>query len=141
MKKILKYAVSTRDCGVPLGLLFVRVVGGILMMTHGFAKFSNFSEISSAFPDPLEIGSKLSLSLVIGAELVASFFVIIGLFSRLALIPIIFTMIVAFFVIHSADPFPVKELALLYMILFFGLFLTGPGKYSLDEIIYRKIKD
>lgn len=46
-------------------LLTVRVVFGILMMNHGIDKWANYQELSAVFPDPLGIGSPLSLGLAI----------------------------------------------------------------------------
>ena len=57
---------------VSLFLLAVRIIFGILLMNHGIQKWSNFQELSTAFPDPLGIGSPLSLGLAIFGELVCS---------------------------------------------------------------------
>jgi putative oxidoreductase len=40
---------------------------------------------------------------------------------------------IAAFVVHGADPFGEKELALFYFLSFFMIMLTGPGAYSLDK--------
>jgi putative oxidoreductase len=53
----------------------------------------------------------------------------------------IFTMCIAFFVIHSSDAFAAKELALIYLIIFVLLFIAGPGRFSVDAMINRKIKN
>ena len=42
------------------------------------------------------------------------------------------TMAVAAFMIHAADPFAKQEKALVFLIAFVALLLTGPGRYSLD---------
>ena len=63
----------------------------------------------------------------------------VGAFYRLALIPMIFTMCIAFFVIHGADPFAVKELALVYLAIFVLMYIAGPGNYSVDRLIAKKI--
>ena len=86
-------------------LLAVRIVFGILMMNHGIDKWANYQELSTVFPDPLGIGSPLSLGLAIFGELACSMAFIIGFLYRLAMIPMIFTMCVAFFIIHGNDPF------------------------------------
>ena len=46
-------------------LLVVRIVFGILMMNHGIDKWANYQELSTVFPDPLGIGSPLSLGLAV----------------------------------------------------------------------------
>ena len=53
-------------------LLVVRIVFGILMMNHGIDKWANYQELSTVFPDPLGIGSPLSLGLAIFGELACS---------------------------------------------------------------------
>ena len=106
---------------VSLLLLAVRIIFGILLMNHGIQKWSNFQEMSAVFPDPLGIGSPLSLGLAIFGELVCSMAFIIGFLYRLAMIPMIFTMIVAFFVVHANDV------------------IAGPGKFSIDHIIGNEL--
>ncbi len=59
-------------------LLVVRIVFGILMMNHGIDKWANYQELSTVFPDPLGIGSPLSLGLAIFGELACSMAFIIG---------------------------------------------------------------
>ena len=85
------------------------MIFGGLLFSHGIAKWSNFDTMSTMFPDPLGIGSSASLSLAIFGEVICSLGFIVGAFYRLALIPMIFTMCIAFFVIHGADPFAVKD--------------------------------
>jgi hypothetical protein len=55
------------------------------------------------------------------------------LFTRLSTIPLVFSLSVAAFIHHSGDPFRNKELAFLFLLIFFTLFLTGPGSYSLHK--------
>ncbi|WP_077154209.1 DoxX family protein [Bacteroides bouchesdurhonensis] len=130
---------------VSLFLLAVRIIFGILLMNHGIQKWSNFQELSMTFPDPLGIGSPLSLGLAIFGELVCSMGFIIGFLYRLAMIPMIFTMSVAFFVIHANDVFVVKELAFIYLVVFILMYIAGPGNFSIDyfignQLIKRKMK-
>lgn len=116
-------------------LLIVRIVFGVLLMSHGIQKWSNFSEMSAVFPDPLGVGGSISLSLAIFGELFCSMAFIVGFLYRLAMIPMTFTMLVAFFVIHANDPFSVKELAFIYLVVFVLMYIAGPGKFSIDRWI------
>ena len=50
-------------------LLIVRIIFGMLLMNHGIEKWSNYQELSAVFPDPLGVGSPLSLGLAIFGEL------------------------------------------------------------------------
>ena len=73
-------------------------------------------------------------------ELVCSMAFIIGFLYRLAMIPMIFTMAIAFFVIHANDIFTVKELAFIYLVVFILMYIAGPGKYSIDHIIGNELQ-
>lgn len=118
-------------------LLIVRVVFGVMLMNHGIDKWANYQELSAVFPDPLGIGSPLSLGLAIFGELACSMAFIIGFLYRLAMIPMIFTMCVAFFIVHADDPFAVKELAFVYLVVFVLMYIVGPGKFAVDRWISK----
>lgn len=121
-------------------LLALRIVFGLLIMSHGIAKWDNFAAMSETFPDPLHVGHTLSLSLAIFAEVICAAGFIVGAFYRLALIPMIFTMSVAFFVIHAHDPFSARELAFVYLVVFILMYVTGPGRYALDTLVGKMRK-
>ena len=118
-----------------LFLLALRILFGVLLLSHGVQKWMNFSAMSGSFPDRVGVGSTLSLGLAIFGEVFCSVGFIFGAFYRLALIPMIFTMGMAFFVIHANDPFAIKELAFIYLVVFILMYITGPGKFSIDHII------
>ncbi|EEC53089.1 DoxX family protein [Bacteroides eggerthii] len=120
-------------------LLIVRVVFGVMLMNHGIDKWANYQELSAVFPDPLGIGSPLSLGLAIFGELACSMAFIIGFLYRLAMIPMIFTMCVAFFIVHADDPFAVKELAFVYLVVFVLVYIVGPGKFAVDRWISKSL--
>ncbi|MBV9403889.1 MAG: DoxX family membrane protein, partial [Acidobacteriaceae bacterium] len=68
------------DCG----LLVLRLCFGLLLLfNHGVPKLLRFSQMAAHFPDPLHVGSKISLVLVLIAELVCAVLVVIGLATRL----------------------------------------------------------
>ena len=118
MLKQLLFPVKPDGTATSAMLLIARIVFGILLMNHGIQKWTNFQELSAVFPDPLGVGSPLSLGLAIFGELACSMAFIIGFLYRLAMIPMVFTMAVAFFVIHGNDPFATKELAFVYLVVF-----------------------
>lgn len=120
-----------------LGLLLFRAAAGGLMVFHGLPKLVGFAGRKDSFADPIGLGSTLSLSLTIGAEFFCSILLILGLFTRFALVPLMFTMSVIIFVVHGDDPWKERELPLLYLISFIGIFLAGPGRYSADEVLRK----
>ena len=116
-------------------LLVMRIFFGIMFLTHGYDKLMAHSSMSYLFADPVGLGSTVSFWMVVFAELVCSLALIFGILQRVALIPMIIAMAVAFFMVHSGAPFAAKELSFIYMIIFVLLFITGPGKYSFDAVI------
>ena len=119
-----------------LGLLLLRLsVGVVMLMEHGLPKMKNFTYLSQNFPDPIGVGSYLSVSLAIFSELFCSIFLIVGLFTRFNALMLFVTMAVAFFIQHGGDPFKAKELAFLYGVIYLVLIFTGPGKYAVDKRI------
>lgn len=117
---------------INVGLLLMRLTFGGLMLVHGMQKLLGFGVMAEVFPDPLGMGSQLSLISAIGAEVGCSLLLILGLGTRLAVLPLAFTMIIALFVVHGSDPWKVKELAAIYLAGYAILFVTGPGNLSLD---------
>lgn len=138
---IIKFLFPTKQpsTNVSLLLLAARIIFGVLFMIHGLQKWSNFQELSAVFPDPLGVGSQASLILAIFGELACSVAFIFGILYRLSVIPMIFTMGVAFFVVHGADAFSVRELAFVYMAIFILMYIAGPGKFSVDGFIGKRI--
>lgn len=128
-----------RERLISLLILAVRVFFGVMFFTHGLQKMMNFSALSDSFPSVLGFGSYTTLMVSIFCEFCCSLFLIAGLLHRLVLIPMIVTMAVAFFDVHDAM-MPEGELALIYLIVFIILFLTGPGRYSFDYLIDAKFK-
>lgn len=128
---------NSSQTSLSLGLLLLRLGFGGLMLTHGIPKLMNYSTLATQFPDPLGLGSQISVLLAIGAEVGCSLLIILGLFTRLATLPLIVTMLVAIFIVHGADPFAKKEAAITYLIPYLTLLLTGPGQYAVDALLQR----
>jgi putative oxidoreductase len=80
---------------------------------------------------------KASLALTIFAEVLCALFIVLGLFTRLAIIPLIITMLVAIFGAGAGKPLIEAELALLYLAAFVTLLCCGPGKISIDAMINK----
>ncbi len=116
-----------------LGLLLLRVGFGIMMLTHGIPKLLKMLSGDFSFGDPIGVGETATLILAVLCEVFFPILVIIGFKTRLSAIPVIITMIVAAFVVHAADPFGIKEKAILYLIGFIAIALLGAGKYSVDK--------
>jgi putative oxidoreductase len=120
-------------------LLFLRIGFGGLMLLHGWAKLNDVLMGKMQFADPIGMGEEWSLYLTVFAEFFCSLLLILGLVTRLALIPLIVTMFVAIFIVLRNTPIAEKDTAILYAIIFLVILLLGPGRYSIDHKIFRHL--
>ena len=118
-----------------LGMFILRVVLGLLVASHGYTKLIKFSSLRYRFMNFMHLGSTISLSLVIFAELFCSIFLILGLFTRLASVFIIVTMFVVVFVASHGVIFDQGERGAIYLASAIMILLCGPGKISIDGMI------
>lgn len=136
----MNYLNSTNSNSVvkDIALLVVRVFIGFAMLSHGFPKLQMLLDGKNDFFDFLGLGPQISLGLTVFAEFVCSILLILGLFSRIALGFLIFTMIIAGFVVHGADPFAKQEMSLIYLSVYLLLMVFGVGKVSVDYMIEKR---
>ncbi len=105
-----------------------------MLIVHASAKIRGLSNSNyiAQFPDPMDIGARLSLILAMLVESVFSVLLVLGILTRLVCIPLMVTMLVIAFLVHQHDPFyPKQELALMYFAGFLTCFISGGGKYAL----------
>lgn len=133
MKKLFSSKYSAGS--VNAAMFILRIGLGILMMHHGFDKLTNFNSTAQHMPNILGLGGTVNASLVIFAEFFCSMFLILGLFTRLACVPLIITMGVALVKAHHSNIFGEGELAAIYLVAYITLIFIGPGKISVDAMI------
>lgn len=136
MKNI--FSIHRSAQSVDIALFLVRIGIAALMLTHGVSKIALYNESPIEFINFLGLGAEISLALAIFAEIGCSIFILLGLGTRVAVIPLIITMLVAVFLVHSDDPFTKQEMGLHYLLVYTLLLITGSGKYSLDNLISIK---
>jgi putative oxidoreductase len=116
-----------------LGLLILRLGTGVaLAAAHGLGKMPPKEKFiegvgSIGFPAPEVFAWLAGLSELVGGVLIA-----VGLLTRPAAFFVAFTMGVAFFLQHGADPFEKKEKAMLFGLVALMLIFTGAGRFSID---------
>ena len=136
MKRILsiKYSAAAFN----FSMLFLRLVFGVLLISkQGYSKMIKFDELQTRFYNFLGLGSTFSLVLVIFAEVICAAFIVLGLFTRLAAIPLIITMLVVVFGADQGKPLIESQLALLFLGAYVTLLLCGPGRISIDGMINK----
>jgi putative oxidoreductase len=128
--------------------LLLRLVFGGYMLAHGWPKVVRILEGNFTWVDPLGIGEGASLVGTMVGEFVCPAFVVAGVFTRWACVPVVFTMVVGLVLQHGADPWIVwhdplqhsggglsKEQPILYAAAFLAILVLGPGRFSLDAVL------
>lgn len=86
---------------VDLGLLFLRVSASLLLLVvHGLPKLVHYTAEAAAIEDPFHLGRTLSILFAIFAEVVCPIFMIVGLWPRLAALPVMIITVVALVFVH-----------------------------------------
>lgn len=134
-----------RDLTASLGLLVLRVVMGVGIATHGYGKLfgGNIEGFAKNAVEPMGFPFPLVFAYLAGAaEFFGGLFIAVGLLTRLAAIPLAFTMAMAVFMVHMkhGDPLARTELSIAYLTFAVTILLSGAGSFSLDRIILGKKK-
>ena len=114
-------------------LAALRIVAGLLFLTHGLVKLFGFPE--GAQPGPVPLMSLMGIGGVI--ELATGLLIALGLFTRPAAFIASGQMAVAYWMFHAPSGFhPILnqgELAALYCFVFLYIAAAGAGALSLDR--------
>jgi len=125
--------------GLDIALLILRLGIAGLMFSHGIPKLNTLLDGAEIqFADPFGFGATVSLALAVFAEVFCSFLLVLGLGTRLAVIPLMVTMLVALLTVHANDPIGKQEPALHYLLVYLVLLISGAGGISFDKLISRK---
>jgi len=135
MKRLL--SISCSGWAFNTGMLLLRMGAGIIMLPHGYSKLVHFAEKKNSFMNFLGIGSTLSLLLVIFAEFFCSMFLILGLFTRLSVIPLIISLSVVVFKVNNGNFAGDAAEPALLLCCFLVILMCGPGKASVDGLINK----
>lgn len=122
---------------INIALLFLRIFVGIMMLTHAYNKIENFDVIAMTFPTPFGMNSWMALTLITITELGCSLLLILGIFTRIAALILMFGMITAAFFTFPEFVFNESELAIMYLAIYITLFITGGGDFILERYIKR----
>lgn len=136
------FAPAQHSTFADLALLLLRVVVGLAFMLHGWGKIQN----PFAWMGPEGFAPGFLQALAALSEFGGGLAWILGLLTPLASLGIASTMAVAFST-HAflrGDPFvsmtggPASELAAVYFCIAMLLLALGPGRFSLDRMIFGK---
>jgi len=121
------------------GAVILRVVAGLIIFKYGLEIFSA-DKMKGYFDWLTDLNFPAPKAMVyIGkiCELVGGLLMALGLFTRLAAIPLLITMSVIGFVLGEPE-FLAADGSILLLLIFLHFMLVGPGKLSLDHVLFTR---
>tara|TARA_R110002050_G_scaffold67407_2_gene145886 strand:+ start:18037 stop:18471 length:435 start_codon:yes stop_codon:yes gene_type:complete len=120
-------------------LLFRILVSLELIIVHGFKKIGIGVGVAEIVPNPLGLPENVNEFIAVIANIGFPVFIILGFLTRLATLPVLAVTLTGYFVLHIHDSLLIKDVPFMYSLVFLFLFITGPGKHSMDAIIHKKL--
>ena len=124
------------------GAVILRVIAGMTIFKYGLEIFSEdkmsgyiswLAELKFPSPETMAYIGKV-------CELAGGLLMALGLFTRIAAIPLIITMVVIGFIMGEPE-FLAADGSILLLLIFLHFLLTGPGKLSFDHLLFSKRKN
>jgi putative oxidoreductase len=120
-----------------------RLAVGLLFLSTGWGKVHSLDKVTAFFVK-LGIPAPGLNAVVVGySELICGSLLIIGLFTRLATLPLIVSMVVAILTAKLPDIHGLFDLVgadeFTYLCVLVMLFIIGPGQLSLDALLVRRV--
>lgn len=126
----------TEFCSAKSALVWLRIIAPFfLIYNHGWGKLMKVIAGNFQFMDPIGIGATASLILATFAEAICAFLVLMGFYTRGASLILVIHFIVVIFLVHMGQALSHFELPVIYVFIYLTFFLTGPGKFSVDDMI------
>ena len=88
-------------------------------------------------PNPLHLPKRLNGLVATFSDTVVPLLVILGIATRLAILPTIGVTAIGYFVVHRNDPVEIRDVPFMYTLCFLFLLAVGPGTYSLDNYLFE----
>lgn len=142
MMEILKdvfYSDAGNDLNNRALLVFRILLALELFRVHGLKKFRLENGQREVVPNPLHLPVKLNAMMATLSDTVAPFLVMLGVATRLVVLPVIGVTAVGYFVVHRYDKPEIRDVPYMYTLCFLFLLCTGAGTISADHYIYSII--
>jgi putative oxidoreductase len=124
-----------------LAPLLGRLAVGLLFLSTGWGKVHSLDKVTQFFIQLKIPMPALNAVVVAYSELICGALLVLGLFTRIATVPLIVSMVVAILTAKLGDIHGVFDLVgadeFTYLCVLMMLALIGPGKVSLDELLVR----
>jgi putative oxidoreductase len=145
LKAIKARALTALDGAKPVALFLGRLSVGLLFLSTGWGKVHDIPKVTHFF-ESLGIPAPGFHAVLVGySELLCGAALVIGLFSRLATIPLTVSMVVALITAKRGDIHGVFDLVgqdeFTYLVVLVMIAILGPGKIALDRFVARFIDE
>jgi len=138
MENLIKYLLYS-DLGSEINNFAVLAFRILLMMelfrVNGLKKFRLQNGEKEHVPNPLGLPEQLNGFVATFSDTVVPFLVILGVGTRLFLLPSIGVTAIGYFVVHRKDAVEVRDVPYMYTLAMVFLWIIGPGTYSLDSYL------
>ena len=108
-----------------------------LFRVHGLRKFHSADGKPEVVPNPFGLPQSLNNLVATFADTVVPVFLVLGLGTRLAVLPTIGVTLTGYFVVHRKDPIAVRDSPYTYSVILLLVLILGPGTISFDQCLYH----
>jgi len=127
-----------------IGLTLLRIAVGVIFIAHGAQKFFllGIPAVTGGFTQGGIPMASFMAPFIASVELVGGIALVAGLFTRLAALGTAFTMLGAMFLVHMRGGFFLPagiEYTVILLAASIALILMGPGSFSLDALLGRRV--
>jgi putative oxidoreductase len=123
-------------------LLVFRILLAVeLFRVHGMKKFRVENGQREHVPNPLHLPEKLNGLVAAFSDTVVPFLIILGIGTRLVVLPTIGVTAIGYFVVHRKDSLEVRDVPYMYTLSLLLILALGAGKYSLDAYLLTFINN
>jgi putative oxidoreductase len=121
-------------------LLFFRILLALeLFRVHGMKKFRVENGQREHVPNPLGLPDKLNGMVATFSDTVVPFLIMLGVGTRLAVLPAIGVTAIGYFVVHRKDSLEVRDVPYMYTLCLLFILALGAGTYSIDQYLLNFI--
>ncbi|HSC84598.1 MAG TPA: DoxX family membrane protein [Pseudomonas sp.] len=129
------FSLPTLPASPAWALLFMRVGAALMLLqVHGLPKLLHWQTELQHIEDPFGLGAQLTLGLAVFAEVLCPLLLLLGVFARLACLPVLAVLLVALVFVHPEWSLEQGQFAWLLLILYTGLAVAGPGPLVVSRL-------
>ena len=140
MNEIIKRILHS-DLGSPannIAILIFRILLAMeLFRVHGMKKFQVKNGEREHVPNPLHLPTRMNALVATFSDTVVPFLVMLGVATRLIVLPVIGVTAIGYFVVHRHDDIEVRDVPYVYTLCFLFLLVIGAGTLSIDHYLFN----